>query len=188
MNSVLLLHLALGKADEIAHVLRRCVAEIDEDVRMDVGDLRIANPMALETTLVDEAPGPDTFDFLEDTASAGVPIQPRMLSAAPAEVFLHDTVKDGRIAPRQAERGREHDVSAMVEDGVVVTEADVIGADSPALIFLAEDFARLEHLGDEHRTFAFGGRRQKVQVLPNGAANGTRDAHVMLESRPATAH
>ena len=188
MNSVFLLHLSLGKADELAHVFRRRAAEIDEDVRVDVGDLRVADAVALETTLVDESPRSDSFDLLEDAARARVPIEPWMLPTAPAEVFLHDAVKDGWIAPRQAKGGREHDISPMVEDGVVVTEVDVIGANGSPLIVFTEDLARLEYLGDEHRAFALGCGRQKVQILPDGTANGARDAHVVLESRPAAAH
>src|SRR6476620_4396002 len=103
--------------------------------------------MALEATLIDEPPRPNTLDLLEDAAGAWVPVEPRMLSAAPAEVFLHDAVQDGRIPPREAKGGGEHDVSPMVEDRVVVTEVDVIGADRSPLILGAEDLARLEHLG-----------------------------------------
>ena len=98
MNSVLPLHLALGEANELPHFLRGRVAEIDENVRVDVRDLRISDAMAFETALVDKATGADTFDLLEDAASARVPIEPRVFSSAPAEVFLHDAVKNGGIS------------------------------------------------------------------------------------------
>src|SRR5438105_1192486 len=114
-----------------------------------------------------------------------MPIQPRMFPTAPAEVFLHDTMHFVRLSPFQAKRGRQHDVLPVVEDGIVVTKAYVARVDQPAFSLLAQDVARFKDLRDEHRPLPFWSGREEVQVLPDRAADGTRDANVVLETRPA---
>ena len=76
----------------------------------------------------------------------------------------------------------------MMKDGVVVAEIHVARVDRLALALRAEDLARLEHLGDEHRALALGRRREEVQVLPDRAADGARNADEVLEPRPAAVH
>src|SRR4051812_16625550 len=73
----------------------------------------------------------------------------------------------------------------MMKNRIVVAELHILRPDRLSLIFRAQDFARLEYFGDEHRAFAFGRRRQKVQILPDRAADSARNADVMLETRPA---
>src|SRR5918912_1238397 len=143
---------------------------------------------ALEPALVDEAPRADAFDLLEDRAGARVPVEPRVARAAPAQVLLQDAMHRGGVARRQLERRREHDVVAVVEDAVIVAEADVVLADRLPLPLGAQDLARLEHLLDEHRALALGRGGEEVQVLPDGAPDRARDPDVVLESRPAAAH
>ena len=48
------LHLALSERDKLTDVFSRRVSEIDHDVRVDVGDLRITVPVALQSDLVDQ--------------------------------------------------------------------------------------------------------------------------------------
>src|SRR4051812_37244985 len=76
----------------------------------------------------------------------------------------------------------------MVKDRVVIAELHVIRSDRFPLAFRAEDFTRLENLGDEHRPLALRRRRQEVQVLPDRTANRARNADVVLDTRPATRH
>jgi hypothetical protein len=83
-----------------------------------------------------------------------MPVEPGMLATPPAQVFLHDAVHRGLIATSQTKRGREHDVAPVVKDAVVITEAHVLCIDGLSFVLFAQDLARLEHLGDEHRSFA----------------------------------
>src|SRR4051812_12422811 len=76
----------------------------------------------------------------------------------------------------------------MVKDRVVIAELHVIRFDHLPLTLRAEDFTRLENLGDEHRPLALRRRRQEVQVLPDRAANGAWNADVVLDTRPAARH
>ena len=74
----------------------------------------------------------------------------------------------------------------MMKDGIVVAEVDVVGPHGLSLTLLGEDLARLEHLGDEHRALAFGRRREKMEILPDRAADRARYADVMLQSGPSS--
>ena len=114
-----------------------------------------------------------------------MPFEPRVSSAAPAQVLLHDAMHDVGILPLELEGRGEREILPVMEDRVVVPEVDVVPIDRLALALLREQFGRLEHLGDEHRALALGSGREEVQVLPDGAANGARNADVVLESRPA---
>jgi zinc protease len=159
-------------------------SEVDHDVGVDVGNLRVANAKSLESALVDKPAGTDALDFLEDRACTGMPFEPRMSSAAPAQVFLHDAVHDVGILPLELERRGEREILSMMEDRVVVPEVDVLPIDCLSLAFLREQFSRFEHLGDEHCSLALGCGREKMKILPDGAANGAWNADVMFESRP----
>src|SRR3954471_11673899 len=117
-----------------------------------------------------------------------MPIQPWMFSATPAQIFLHDAMEDRRIALREAKGDCEDDISPVMEDRVVIAEVDIVGGNRSPLVFFAEDLARFEYFGDEHGWWSDRCRCQEVQVLPNGTANSARNAHVMLESRPAAMH
>src|SRR5688500_3559614 len=143
--------------------------------------------MTFQAALIDKAAGPYAFDLLEYRAGARMPFQPRVLPAAPAEILLQDPMDRTGIAAHQLERRREDDVLPVVEDGIVVAELHIIFADGLAFTFFGQDVARLEDLGDEHRALALRRRRQEVEILPDRAANGARNADVMLDSRPAKA-
>ena len=108
-----------------------------------------------------------------------------MAGAAPAEVLVQDAVHAVHVAGEELEGGGEHDVAAVVKHRVVVAELHVVGVDRLALPLLREDVARGEELGDEHRALALRGGREEVQVLPDRAAHGARDADEVLEPRPA---
>ena len=90
-------HAFLRVCNQGADVARRRMAEVDEDVRVDVRDLRVTDAVTLEAALVDEAACADVLDLLEDGPGAGMPVEPGMLAAAPAQVFLRDPVKHRRI-------------------------------------------------------------------------------------------
>ena len=155
---------------------------------MDVRDLRVADAVALEAALIHQPPRAHALDLLEDRPGAGMELEPGMPRAAPAQVLLHHAMHDGPVAARELERRRQHDVAAMVEDRVVVAELHVVRPHRAPLALLAQDVAPLEHLGDEHRALALGSRGQKVQILPDGSADGAGNPHVVLESRPAALH
>src|ERR1700716_1215966 len=94
-----LLHLLLGKRDQLANIFRGGLSQIDHDVRVNVGNLCIAVAETLQADLIDQPPGPDALDLLEDRACAGVILEPRVLASTPAEIFLHDAVHDRFVAP-----------------------------------------------------------------------------------------
>src|SRR3954463_6538263 len=89
----LLSHSLTSRVDEPADIFGSGVAKVDHDVGVHVRDLRVSHAKALQTALIDEPPGADAFDFLEDGAGAGVPVEPGMFRSAPAEVLLHDAMQ-----------------------------------------------------------------------------------------------
>jgi len=114
-----------------------------------------------------------------------MPLEPGVPASTPAQILLENALQRALVGARELERGGEHDVTAVMKNGVVIAELHVVGPDGLALALLGEDVARLEHFRDEHRSFAFGRGREKMQVLPDRAANSARNAHVVLEARPA---
>src|SRR5438128_1651809 len=104
MDTALLFYGFLRDADQLADIGGRCAAEVDHDVRVDMGDLRAANAISLESALIDEPSSADAFDLFEDRSRARMPVEPRMLSAAPAQVLLQHTVECCLIASRELER------------------------------------------------------------------------------------
>src|SRR6185503_3784452 len=110
-----------------------------------------------------------------DRSRARMPVEPWMLSAAPAQVLLHDAMHLAGVAALQLEGRRKDDVATMMKDRVVIAELHVVRPDRLPLTFLAENVTRLEDLGDEHRPLALGGRREKVVVLPDRAADRARN-------------
>ena len=117
-----------------------------------------------------------------------MPIQPRVFRAAPTEILLHHALHRGGVTARQLERRRENHVAPVVKDGVVISELHIVRADGPALPLFAQDFARLEDFGQEHRSGALRRRRHKVEVLPNRAANCAGNPHIVLQPGPAAAN
>src|SRR5258708_6786649 len=109
-----------------------------------------------------------------------------MLTPPPAKILLHDAMQDIRITLHQAKRRRQHDVRAMVKDRIVVRELHIIRPDRVAFAFGAEDVARLEYFGNEHGPFASRRRREEVEILPDGATNGARNADVVFQTRPTS--
>lgn len=91
------LHFVLRKGDELPDLASGRISEVDQNVRMDVGDLRIANTRSFQSALINQSPCTDAFDFLEYRAGARMPIEPWMLAATPAQIFLHDPMQYGRI-------------------------------------------------------------------------------------------
>ena len=108
-----------------------------------------------------------------------------MLPAAPAQVLLHDAMHDAGIAPLELERHCQGDVALLMKSARVVPELHVIPVDGLSLAVLGQQLGRLEDLGDEHRSLSFGLRRQKMQILPDRAADGAGDSDVVLQSRPS---
>ena len=111
VHAALSLDGVLRDADQLANVLRGGVAQIHHDVRVDVRDLRVADAKSLEPALVDEPAGADAFDLLEDRAGARMPIEPRVLAAAPAQVLLQNALQHRLIGAREPERRGQHDVA-----------------------------------------------------------------------------
>src|SRR5262249_10734058 len=149
---------------------------------VNVRNLRVTLTESLQTALIDETPGPDALDLLEDRAGARMPIEPRVPAPAPTQILLKDAVHRRLIASAQAESRSEHEVAPVMEHRIVVTEVHVVRSDGLALTLFGEDVARLEDLGDEHRALAVGRRREKMEVLPDRAAHGARDPDVMLQA------
>src|SRR5205085_1597258 len=125
MNAVLFLDRLLRGLDQAAHVGGRCTAEVHHDVRVDMRNLRVALPKAFHSALIHETTSANAFDLLEDRSRARVPIQPWMLSPAPAEILLHDAVQRCLVAAGEAEGDCEDDVSPVMEDAVVVAKAHI---------------------------------------------------------------
>src|SRR5687767_14917261 len=92
-----LAHRLLSDANQLAHVARGGAAEVDNDVRVDVRDLRVAHAVPLEPALIDETPRSHPLDFLEDRPGARMELKPRVLAAAPAEVLLKNAVHCGLV-------------------------------------------------------------------------------------------
>src|SRR5687767_4712962 len=113
-----------------------------------------------------------------------MPLEPRVLSAAPAQVLLHDAMHRRGLPLVQAKRHRQHDVASMVEHGVVVAKADVVRSNDLSFSFLTQDLARFKHLCDEHRPRSIGRGRQKMKVLPDRTTDRAWDADIVLETGP----
>ena len=113
-----------------------------------------------------------------------MPLEPWMSGTAPAQILLHDAVHDVGVLPFQRESCREGKVLPVVEDGIIVPESHIVTIHRPALALFRQQLGRLEYLGDEHGTVAFGGGREKVEVLPDGTTNSARDADVMFKPGP----
>jgi hypothetical protein len=108
-----------------------------------------------------------------------------MSRASPAEILLHDPMHNSRIALLELEGDSEGNISPMMKDTGVVPELHVAGIDCGARAFFCQEIARAENVGDEHGALSFGLRLEKVQVLPDCAANGAGYSHVMLEAGPS---
>src|SRR5438874_852907 len=174
--------------DQLSNVGGGGVTEIDHDVGVHVGDLCVTDAKPLQAALIDQSSGADPFDLLEDRSSARVPVEPGVLTSAPAEILLHDAVEDIGITLRESKGGREHDVCPVVKNGIVVCKLHIIGADRATIAFGGQDVARVEDFGDEHRPVSFRGWREKMEILPDGSANRARNAHIMLEAGPPARH
>src|SRR5205085_5791036 len=81
-------HGLLSLGNQLANVLRGRTAQVDHDVGMDVGDLGVSHSMSFHSALVHQSSRADALDLLEDRASARMPVEPRMPTAAPAEILL----------------------------------------------------------------------------------------------------
>src|SRR5437588_3624809 len=110
-------------------------------------------------------------------------LQPRMLSAAPAEVFLHDAVHNGLIAGLEPEGDSQGDLTPVMQHTGIVAELHIVAVDRLPITVFAEQLGGVENLGDKHCPLASGCWREKVQILPNGAAHRAGNADVMLETR-----
>ena len=178
-----LLDLVLGNRDQITNVFRGCVSEIDHDVRMNVRYLRVTLAKTLQSDLIDETPGADALDFLEDRAGTWVILEPRVLAATPAEILLHDAVHDRFVAPFELERHRQRDITLLVECAGVVTELHVVPIDCLSPPIVGQQLGGLENLRDEHGSLSRRGGRKKVQVLPDRSANRAGNSDVVLQTR-----
>ena len=178
-----LLHLLLGNRDQLANVFSGGLSQIDHDVRVNVRNLRVTVAETLQSDLIDQTPGTDTLNFLEDRAGTWVILEPWMLAAAPTEIFLHDAVHDCFVAPLEVESHRERDVPLLMECARVVAELHVVPIDrlSPAIV--CQELGRLENFRDEHGPLSRWGRRKKVQVLPDRSADRARNPDVVLQTR-----
>ena len=142
--------------------------------------------IAFQATLVDQPASTHAFDLLEDGSCAGVELEPGVTGAAPAQVFLHDAMHRGRIAPFELKGYCKRNVIAMMEHARVVPELHVVGTHRLSLVFLSEELAGVKDVRNEHRFLSLGLRLEKMKVLPDSPADCTRNSDVVLESRPAT--
>lgn len=177
-----LLNLRLSDLDQLTHVSGGRPSQIDHDVGVDMRNLRITVPKSLQADLIDQTARTDSLDFLEDRASAGMVLEPRMLATAPAQVFLHDAMHNSLLPWFKPEGHGKGNISLLVERTGVVAEIHVFAVDGHPLAIVCQQLGRFENLGDEHRPLASWGRRKEVEVLPNCAANRAWDSDVVLES------
>src|ERR1044072_5200336 len=99
----LLFHAPLRCRDQLANIGCGGMTPVDHDVGVHGGNLGVTDPKPFHAQLVDETAGATALDLLEDRSSARMPLEPRMLSATPAEVLLHDALEHVRIGLRQLE-------------------------------------------------------------------------------------
>src|ERR1700730_15551037 len=138
-----LLHLLLGERDQLANIFRGGVSEIDHDIRVNMRNLCITVTETLQTDLIDQPSGADAFNLLEDRARAGVIIEPRVLAAPPGEIFLHDAVHDGFVAPIELESHGKRDITLLVECAGIVTELHIVPVDSLSPVIVGQQLCRL---------------------------------------------
>ena len=138
--------------------------------------------------MIHQPAGADTLDLLEDRPRARVVFQPRMPSPAPAQILLQNAVHVTGAARRQTEGHVEDHIAGVVEDRIVIAEAHVVRIHRRSLAGLTADTARVEDFGDEHCALAFRRGREKMQVLPDRAADCARNADVVFEARPSRPH
>ena len=111
--------------------------------------------------------------------------QPRVPCAPPAQILLKHAMHCPGITRFELKCHVQYDVAGVMKNGIVVSESDIRGINVRALTGFTPDAARVEHLGDKHRTSAVGRRGQEMQILPDRSADGARDTDVVFQSRPA---
>src|SRR5215213_1472527 len=168
--------------DQRANIGGRRATEVHHDVRVNVRDLRVANPKPLQAALVDQATRPDALDLLEDRSGARMNLEPGVTRTPPAQVLLHDAMHRVGVSRRESEGYRQRDLTTGVEDARIVPELHVRLVDETAFIPLIQELGRLEYLFDEHRARTFGRRREEVEVLPHCATNSAGNPHVVLQA------
>ena len=183
-----LLHLLLGKRDQLANIFCGRLSEIDHDVRVNVRNLRITLAETLQTDLIDQTSRPDALDFLEDRARTWMILEPRVLAPTPAEIFLHNAVHDRFVALVESESHSERDVPLLVERTGVVAELHVVPIDGLSPAIVGEQLRGLENLGDEHGSLTRRSGREKVQILPDCSADRAGNSDVVLQARQPALH
>ena len=172
--------------DQSDHISTGGVTEIHHDVRVHVRNLRVAHAKALEAALIHQPTSAHSLNFLEDRASARMPLKPRMPRAAPTQVFLHDAVHHIGIAAFELEGCSEYDVAAVMKNGVVVPELHIRRVNRRPPVVLLQQLRRFKHLGNEHGPLPFRRGRQEMQILPDCAANGAWNTYVVFQSGPTS--
>ena len=102
MLSELLLDALLDMRDECPDIGGGSGAEVHDDVRMQMRDLRVANAISLQPTLIDQASRANILDLLEDGSGTGMNVQPGVPRASPGKVLLKDAVHAIAVAWRQS--------------------------------------------------------------------------------------
>src|SRR4029078_13479112 len=116
--------------DQRTNIARGGVPEIHHDVGVNERDLSVPNAKALEPTLIDQPPCPDTFDLLEDRSCARMNLEPRVTSSPPAQVLLHDAMHGAGITGGEPECHGESHFMARVQHAGVVAEPHVLAIDN----------------------------------------------------------
>jgi len=178
-----LLHLVLGNRDQLANIFRGGLPKIDHDIRVNVRNLCVTVAESLEADLVDEAPGANTLDFLENRARTRVILEPRVLATTPTEIFLHDAVHDRLVPSLELESHCERDIALLMERAGVVTELHVVPIDGLSPPVVGQQLCRIEDFRDEHGPLPRRSGRKKVQILPDRSADRAGDSDVVLETR-----
>lgn len=179
-----LLYLLLGDGDELANVFRGGPSQIDHDVGVNVRDLRVTVAETLQSDLVDQPTGSNSFDLLEDRSGTRVILEPWVLAAAPAEIFLHDAVHDGFVTTLELKGHGERDIPLFVKRAGVVPELHVIPVDGSSFTIMRQQLGRLEDFSDEHRSLSGRSGREKMQILPDRSAHGAGNSDVVLQAGP----
>src|SRR5579885_1824539 len=126
MHATLLFDGALGEVDQLANVLRGGAAEVHNDVRVNVRDLRTTVAISFQPTLIHEPTRTDALDLLEDRACAWMPVEPRVFSSAPTQILLENAVECRPVASLEPEGRGQHDVSRMMKHGIIVAELHIV--------------------------------------------------------------
>ena len=135
------MHCPLRVSDERSNVGRGRAPEVHDDIGVNVGYLSIPHADSLQPALIDQPTSSKAIEFLENTTSARVKMEPRMTRSAPCQILLENLMHSGMVAWQQAEGGGQGHVSLLVQYAGIVSKAHIRAVDDLACAVHREQFA-----------------------------------------------